>query len=168
MTVGIVAFLMLATGVYAMINWEGTENVENIKGNLELIQTKINDLKSESGNKDQTIREIEILLKQETALREQRERELVNKQTEIDNKQTEIQNKIDEINQKIAENNKLIEENNQLKEKANQVDGLTAEVERLKNDNAVLTTDNNALRKQLDQALKDVKEIEAITGSMID
>lgn len=157
----------MATGVYAMVNWEGTENVENIKDNLELIQIKINTLKEDSGSKDQTIRDIEILLEQETALREQRERELVNKQTEIDNKQTEIQNKINEINQKIAENNKLIEENNQLKEKANKVGGLESEVENLKKDNAVLTTDNNSLRQQLDQALKDVKEIEQITESMI-
>lgn len=167
LTVGIVAFLMLATSVYAMVNWEGTENVGNIKDNLGLIQIKINTLKEESGNKDQTIREIEILLEQETALRKQKEGELQGKQTEIQNKQQEIQNKIDEINQKITENNKLIEENNQLKEKANQVDGLKAEVENLKKNNEVLTTDNNSLRQQLDQALKDVKEIEQITESMI-
>ena len=167
LTIGIIAFLMLATGVYAMVSWEGTENVENIKDNLELIQIKINTLKEESGNKDQTIREIEILLEQETALRKQKEGELEGKQKEIQDKQKEIQNKIDEINQKIAENNKLIEENNQLKEKANQVEGLKAEVENLKKDNAVLTTDNNSLRKQLDQALKDVKEIEAITEEMV-
>lgn len=156
----VLALLLIPTTVYAMINWEGTENVENIKDNLELIQIKMDTLKEDSGSKDQTIREIEILLEQETALREQKEREL-------QDKQKEIHNKIDEINQKIAENNKLIEKNNKLKEKADQVDGLKAEVERLKNDNAVLTTDNNALRKQLDQALKDVKEIEAITNEMI-
>ena len=152
---------MMAVGVYGATNWAGSGNVTNIKTNLELIQTKINELKEDSGNKDQTIREIEILLEQETTLREQKEREL-------QDKQKEIQDKIDEINQKIAENNKLIEENNKLKEKANKVDGLTAEVEKLKNDNSVLTTDNNALRKQLDQALKDVQEIERITESMID
>ena len=161
---------MMAVGVFASgdyFDWGGTENVDSIKDNLVLIQNKIDTLKEDSGSKDQTIRDIEILLEQETALRKQKEGELQGKQQEIQDKQKEIQDKIDEINQKIAENNKLIEENNKLKEEANQVDGLKTEVENLKNENAVLTTDNNALRKQLDQALKDVQEIEQITESMI-
>lgn len=160
-TVVIIAFLMTVTGVYAAMTWDGTENVENIKNNLVLIQNKIDTLKDSATNEQgQTIREIEILLEQETALRKQKEGEL-------QGKQQEIQDKIDEINQKIAENNKLIEENNQLKDKANQVDGLKTEVENLKNENAVLTTDNNSLSGQLEQALKDVKEIERITNEMV-
>ena len=47
------------------------------------------------------------------------------------------------------------------------MDKLTAEVEKLKEDNAILVTENNSLRNQLDQALKDVQEIERITEAMI-
>lgn len=152
--------LMVPLSIYAATQWQGSQNVTNIKSNLALIQTKIDDLKSDAGNKDQTIREIEILLEQETGLRERRERELVDKQTEIENKIAEIQeknNRIDELNQQV----------NEWKQKAGQVDGLLAQVEQLKNEKALLTTDNANLKAQLQQALVDVQEIEAITDGMV-
>ena len=84
-TAGLIIVMMLATGtVYAAMHWSGTENVSNIKDNLELIQIKMDELKSENGSSKETIREIEILLEQEQALREQRERELADKQKEIE------------------------------------------------------------------------------------
>ena len=122
--------------VFAAMNWQGTPHVENIKDNLELIQIKMNELKTENSGSKETIREIEILLEQETQLREQRERELQDKQQEIENKIAEIQEKIDEINQ-------------------------------LKNQNAQIVTEKNNLKRQLEQALRDVQEIEALTEAMI-
>ena len=129
-------FLLITGTVFAAMNWQGTPHVENIKDNLELIQIKMNELKSENSGNKETIREIEILLEKETQLREQRERELQDKQQEIENKITEIQEKIDEINQ-------------------------------LKNQNAQLVTEKNNLKRQLEQALRDVQEIEALTEAMI-
>ena len=112
-TAGLIVIMMLATGtVYAAMQWSGTDNVNNIKDNLELIQIKMNGLESEN---NETIREIEILLEQEKQLREQRERELTDKQTEIENKIAEIQEKNQEIQEVKSENDKL-------KEKASQVD----------------------------------------------
>lgn len=40
------------------------------------------------------------------------------------------------------------------------------ELEEVKQENATLKTDNNALNKQLEQALKDVQEIEQITEKL--
>ena len=123
----IVLMLMLATGtVFAAMTWKGSENVNNIKDNLTLIQLKMDGLESEN---NETIREIEILLEQEKGLREQRERELKDKQKEIENKIAEIQQK----NQEIQE----------------------------------VKSENDTMKQQLDQALKDVKEIEGITKEMI-
>lgn len=107
-TIGLMVIALLATGtVYAATHWSGTENVTNIKNNLELIQIKMDGLESE--NKE-TIREIEILLEQEKALREQRERELVDKQKEIENKIAELQEKNQEIQRVKAENDILEEQ----------------------------------------------------------
>ena len=166
--------LMVPLSIYAAMNWEGSPNVAKIKDNLDLIQLKIDNLKTESGDKDETIRGIEILLEQEKALREQKESELAGKQTEIDNKQTEIDNKIAEIEEKnntIQEKNNEINElkqqGNEWKQKAEQVDGLLTQVEQLKTEKAQLTTNNAYLTNELDQALKDVQEIEAITEGMV-
>ena len=157
----IAAVALFTSGVYAANNWPGSGNVTNIKDNLAQISLKMDELKSENGDSKETIREIEILLEQETQLREQRERELADKQTEIENK-------IVEINEKIAENIDLKQQLQEALQKANQVDGLKAEVEQLKKDKAILTTENNNLNNQLDQALKDVQEIEQITEAMIE
>lgn len=92
-----------AIGVYAAINWEGSENVTNIKNNLTLIQGKIDNLKDENSQNDKEYREIEILLEQEKALREQKERELQDKQKEIENKNKEINDKNKVIESKDQE-----------------------------------------------------------------
>lgn len=140
--------------VYGAMLWDGSSNVENIKGNLELIQLKMDELKEENGNSKDTIREIQILLDQERGLKEQRERELADKQKEIDNKIAEIQEKIDE--------------NNRLKQELQEANEKVQDVDRLRNENAELKTDNNMLESQLEQALKDVKEIEKITDGMVE
>lgn len=117
-TIGLMVIALLATGtVYAAMHWSGTENVTNIKNNLELIQIKMDGLESE--NKE-TIREIEILLEQEKALREQRERELVDKQKEIENKIAEIQEKNQEINEVKLEIQQVKAENDILEEQLKQ------------------------------------------------
>ena len=93
-----IIFSVVALGAMA---WPGSQPVTNIKTNLTLISQKMDTLKQDSGDKDKTIREVEILLKQQENLVKQKE-------TELANKQQEIQNKIDEINQK----NQTIDEKN--------------------------------------------------------
>lgn len=159
--IAVAVFLVVSVGsVYAASLWRGSDNVEGIKSNLELIQVKMNELEDENGDSKETIREIEILLEQEKALREQRERELADKQTEIENKIAEIQ-------EKIAENNRLKDELAKAIQKAQKVDKLEAEVDKLEAELSKVTADRDGLESELKQALKDVQDIERITDGMV-
>ena len=97
----LITLVLIPTVAFAALQWRGSQNVTNIKTNLSLISQKMDALKQSSGDKDKTIREIEILLEQQETLVKQKE-------TELASKQQEIQNKIDEINQK----NQVIDEKN--------------------------------------------------------
>lgn len=120
-TLPLLLLFLLPVTAYAAMHWKGTPHVTNIKDNLELIQVKMDELKSENGNSKETIRTIEILLEQEQALREQRERELADKQQEI-------QNKTDEINQKNQENNQLKQQLDQALRDVQEIERITQEM----------------------------------------
>lgn len=57
LTVGIIAFLMLATGVAAgsFTRWSGEQHTENTIANLDAINSGINGLKTDLGNKEQDL-----------------------------------------------------------------------------------------------------------------
>ena len=58
----LITLVLIPTVALAALQWRGSQPVTNIKTNLSLISEKMDDLKQSSGDKDKTIREIEILL----------------------------------------------------------------------------------------------------------
>lgn len=120
--------ILIPTFAFGASFWRGSTNVANVKNNLSLIQIKMDDLRNDSANAHNTIREIEILLEQEQQAREQRDRELVNKQTEIENKIKELQQKDERINQLIGEKQVTENELQQALRDVEEIERLTVEM----------------------------------------
>ena len=119
-----------ATTTYAAISWRGSQNVTNVHTNLNLIQEKLTRLENSEGDHKQELREIQILLEQEKALREQKERELADKQKEIENKQKEIGEKVSEIEQKNQQLQVKEDELNQALRDIQEIERITGEMAR--------------------------------------
>ena len=102
----------------------------NVHTNLNLIQEKLTRLENSEGSHKQELREIQILLEQEKALREQKERELADKQKEVDNKQKEIGEKVSEIEQKNQQLQVKEDELNQALRDIQEIERITGEMAR--------------------------------------
>ncbi|NLM10658.1 MAG: hypothetical protein GX213_07785 [Clostridiaceae bacterium] len=102
--------------------------------------------------------------------------------TNIKNNLHTIEQKLEDLkrsnvgeNEAIRELEKLLKEQEKLvkdkdKELANKQKELEAkqdEIEELKIENAKIVTDNNALRRELEQAIIDIQEIEQLTEEII-
>lgn len=75
--------------------------------------------------------------------------------------------KLDDLSNENKDKDKEIKEIQELLEQAeNDFQQQENELEEVKQENAVLSTDNRSLENQLEQALKDVQEIEQITEGM--
>lgn len=216
----ILLLLMLPVSIYAATQWRGSENVDNIKGNLALIQIEIDKLKNAATNEDgQTIEQIEKLLKNEEKLRQENEDRIKNllakieeleqnqnasgKQQEIKELKAEVEKlktekaqlttNISGLNKQIEDltdkNTQLIADKERLQKIINSHDDgsdtikkLNAEITRLEAENTKLTLDketlqtdntrlareNTNLSAELDQALKDVQDIEAMTEAILE
>ncbi|NLM76082.1 MAG: hypothetical protein GX187_08325 [Clostridiaceae bacterium] len=125
----IIIMLSSFTFVAAAVNWKGSEQVTNIKSNLQAIDSKMDELKNSNKDKDKIIKDIEKLLDEQKAAVREKDKELEQLRKEVDDKQKEI--------------------------------------ERLMTENGQVKTDNNFLQKQLDQAVKDLQDIEKLTEDLL-
>ena len=63
----IIIMLSSFTFVAAAVNWKGSEQVTNIKSNLQAIDSKMDELKNSNKDKDKIIKDIEKLLDEQKA-----------------------------------------------------------------------------------------------------
>ena len=126
----LITLVLIPTVALAALQWRGSQNVTNIKTNLTLISQKMDTLKQDSGDKDKTIREIEILLEQQENLVKQKETELANKQKEIQQKVDEINQKNQTIDQKNGEINTKEQELQQALRDVQEIERITEEMAR--------------------------------------
>lgn len=215
----ILLLFLVPLTIFAATQWRGSGNVDSIKDNLALIQTKIDNLKADVGDKDQTIEQIEKLLKNEKELRQAREvkieellaeieelkqtqnasgkeQKIKDLEAEVETLKTEkaqLTTNISGLNKQIKD---LADENTQLNadkeelqkiidnhdDNSDTINELNAKIATLEAENLTLTSDKKALEDdnirlagentnlsaELDQALRDVQEIEAMTKAMLD
>lgn len=62
--------------VYAATQWKGSKNVENIHNNLSRITVLIDDLRGENTNKDNTIKQIEKLIREQEKAIQDRDKQI--------------------------------------------------------------------------------------------